>query len=456
MESIETVRACFESGKTRSLSWRKRQLLSLESLITENRDELCEALATDVGKPLSEAWAADLHPALNHIRFLHKNFSSWAKPQKVALPLIGQPARAYTVAEPLGVCLIMSPWNYPVLLTLTPLASALAAGNAAVVKPSEIAPATAKLLSSLAGSYLDSDAVQFCQGGPVMAEELLSHSFDHIFFTGSTRVGRLVAQAAASSLTPVTLELGGKSPAIVDRSANIASAAKRIAWGKFLNAGQSCIAPDHVLVHGDVKQQFVEELQNSVEAFFGDDPESSPDFGRMVSAKHTSRVEAMIKANDSGQVVLGGEVNHTSRYVAPTILVDPEPTSAVMTDEIFGPVLPVLSVPSTTHAISLVRAGPKPLALYLFATEQSVKAAVLNQTSSGSVLINHTMFQFAIPALPFGGVGDSGQGRNHGHKGFENFSNIKSVMHKPSGYELDVIYPPATKTKKSILRRLLR
>lgn len=456
VDAIETVRSCFESGLTRSLDWRKRQLSNLESLITENRDALCEALASDLGKPHLESWGTDLHPALAHTRFLRKNIDSWAKPQKVRLPLLGQPAKAYTVAEPLGVCLIMSPWNYPILVTLTPLASALAAGNTAVVKPSELSPTTSELLGSLATSYLDDEAVQFCQGGSEVAEELLRHRFDHIFFTGSSRVGRIVAQAAAASLTPLTLELGGKSPTYVDRSADISAAAKRIAWGKFLNAGQSCIAPDYVLVHGDVREHFIDELATTVDSFFGNDARTSSDFGRIVSPTHFERLESMITAEDCGDVVVGGSVDCEARYVDPTVLVEPAPTSKVMTDEVFGPILPVLSVPSVSEAVAFIKGKPKPLALYLFATDQSVKASILNQTSSGTVLINHTMFQIAMPDLPFGGVGDSGYGRNHGRRGFETFSNIKSVMHKPSGYELDVIYPPTSKFKKSVLKRLLR
>ena len=456
MNPVSQCRAYFDTGATRSIEWRKKQLSALEDLLVSERDVLCAALATDLGKPEAEAWGTDLYPALAHCRHVRKNLAKWVKPRRVRLPVSAQPGKAYTLAEPLGVCLLLVPWNYPVLLSLTPLATILAAGNAAVLKPSELAPATSKALAASCHQYLDANAVRVVEGGVSETESLLTNRFDHILFTGSARVGRIVSAAAAQTLTPITLELGGKSPALVDGSADLSKAAKRIAWGKFLNAGQSCISPDYVLVDQTVVEQFLTELTSTITSFFGNDPRKSRDLGRIIDVKNVSRLSALLDGTDPEKILIGGTIDEETRYVAPTVVVNPGADSALMSDEIFGPILPVISTHSVEESLEFTSQYSKPLALYLFSNDAATKEHVLKSSTSGTVGINHTMFQLAVPGLPFGGVGESGHGRYHGKIGFDRFSNTKSVVDKPVRPEIGVIYPPLSRIKKRVLHRILR
>jgi aldehyde dehydrogenase (NAD+) len=452
VDAITTARAAFDRGVTRPIAWRERQLDALVRLLEEGEDRLLDALATDVGKPRMEGWATDLGVTGSEIKAMRKHVAKWAKPRRASLPLTAMPGKGRIVPEPLGTVLIIAPWNYPVQLLLEPLAAALAAGNAAVVKPSELAPATSAVLTDLLRTYLD-DAVQVVEGGPEVATELLEQRWDHIFFTGSTKIGRVVAEAAAKHLTPVTLELGGKSPAIVHKTANVEVAGRRIAWGKWLNAGQTCIAPDYVLVDESVKDELIESIRTAVKDFYGDDPKASEDYARIVNGRHFDRLSGLL--DGGGEVAMGGQTDADSRYIAPTVLVDTPADAEILEEEIFGPLLPVLPVTSVAAAIDKVNEGPKPLALYVFADDDDAVDAVLERTSSGGVCVNHTLVHIMPPDLPFGGVGDSGTGRYHGQSGFDTFSNLKSVLRKPTRPDPALLYPPYTDMKEKIVRKAI-
>lgn len=450
---VDRLRATFRSGRTRDLDWRRKQLAALSRMLRHNEDALLRALANDLGKPRFEAWAGDLAAAANEADHLRRHLGRWAKESSARLPLPFQPGRASVRPEPRGVVLVIAPWNYPVYLLATPLAAALAAGNAVVCKPSELAPATSALLTRLARDYLDSDAIAFVEGGAEETTALLEQRFDHILYTGSGAVGRIVAEAAARHLTPTTLELGGKSPAIVDRDANLKQAASRVAFAKWSNAGQTCIAVDHVWVHADVHDAFVDRLVREVRERYGPDPRTSSDFGRIVNRRHTARVAALLEGGGYEQVRLGGTVDLDERYVAPTILTGVGPDAAIMSEEIFGPVLPVLRFEDLSEPIEHVNAGDHPLALYVFGRSDAER--VLNETTSGGACVNDTMLQIFPPGLPFGGVGASGYGAYHGRWGFETFSHQRAVFRRPSFFvEPALTKAPYTALKERIARLL--
>jgi aldehyde dehydrogenase (NAD+) len=400
-----------------------------------------------------DAWTAEIADVRMGLHELKKNLRRYMKPEKVATPLPLQPGKSVIVREPLGVVLVISAWNYPIALAITPLAGALAAGNCAVLKPSEVAPKTSALLAELLPKYLDASAVEVIEGGVPETSELLAQRFDHIFYTGSTNVGRIVMTAAAKHLTPVTLELGGKSPCVIDRDVDLAVAARRVAWGKFYTTGQTCIAPDYVLCHAAVHDAFVAQLVATIREFWGDDPKASPDYGRVVNARHHKRLMGLIPG--SGVLATGGQADEQDRYIAPTVLTDVLPDSKLMGEEIFGPILPVLKVDDMDAAIRFINARPKPLALYLFSSNERSYEAVVSRTSSGGLVHNHTIMHFAVQNLPFGGVGDSGMGAYHGRHSFDTFSHKKAVLKKPTGIDLSLQYPPYTESKKSWLKRLL-
>ena len=348
--------------------------------------------------------------------------------------------------------LVIAPWNYPVQLLLVPVAGAIAAGNTVVMKPSEISAATSALLARLVPQYLDPSAVRLVEGGVPETTELLAQRFDHIFYTGNGTVGRVVMAAAARHLTPVTLELGGKSPVIVDRSANLKVAARRIAWGKWLNAGQTCIAPDYVLVDEQVRVEFLDQLDRAVTTFYGEDPHASPDYGRIVSDRHFDRLSALLAG---GTVATGGRTEPAERYIAPTVLVDVDPTSPLMSEEIFGPLLPVLGVASAHDAVDFVNGRDHPLALYVFAGDRSVVDDVLARTSSGGVTVNGTILHFTNPHLPFGGIGESGMGAYHGESGVRLFQHRKPVLTRGTALDPSLPYPPYSDLKAALFRRIL-
>jgi aldehyde dehydrogenase (NAD+) len=447
-------KAAFQAGITRPLAWRRQQLEALRALLVEREADLLSALHRDLGKSGIEGWMTELRHVSNEIGVMLRHLDRWTRPERVGVRAVLRPGRATIVPEPVGVVLVLAPWNYPVHLLLLPMASALAAGNAVVGKPSEISPATSAALARWVPEYLDRDAVAVVEGDATVATGLLAQPWDHIFYTGNGRTGRLVMEAAARNLTPVTLELGGKSPAIVDRSANVEVAATRIAWGKFLNAGQTCVAPDYVLVDRTVETRFLTALTGAVRTFYGDDPQSSPDYARIVNERHWDRLHRLLEQTRPGQVVIGGYGDRTGRYLAPTVLRDVSWDEPVMREEVFGPLLPVLTVDSTAEAIAAVTAHDKPLALYAFAEDQAVIDRVLAGTSSGGVGVNVTLLQVGVPDLPFGGVGESGMGAYHGKTGFDTFTHRKSVFQRPSRPDPTISYPPYTKLKQRILRKV--
>jgi aldehyde dehydrogenase (NAD+) len=421
-------------------------------MLRDNADEFSAALKQDLGRGPEEAWLYDIGFSITEIELIIKNLKKWTEPRKVSTPLVSLPGSSYRIPQPLGVVLVIAPWNYPIQLLLIPVAGAIAAGNAVVMKPSEVSSATSALLGKLVPQYFDSEAIAIVEGAVPETTQLLAEKFDHIFYTGNGTVGRVVMRAAAENLTPVTLELGGKSPTIVDKSANLAIAGRRIAWAKYVNAGQTCVAPDYVLAHADIADKLVDEIRKSVNDFYGVDPQNSGDFARISSPRHFSRLKAMLT---SGKVAIGGQTDEQQRYIAPTVLVDVTASDPVMQEEIFGPILPMLTVESIDEAISFVNARPHPLALYVFAEDQKVNDKVVSSTTSGGVTVNGTIFHMTGPFLPFGGVGESGMGAYHGRAGVDTFQHLKPVLKRSTRVDAPLAYPPYTKRKFAILKKFI-
>jgi len=451
-KTIAELRQTFASGKTRPYAWRRKQLEQIIALISNEEEALTAALKADLGKSHFEGWAAELNFATNEAKHTIKKLKSWMKPKRVSTPLAFLPAKSKVYREPLGLVLIIGPWNYPAQLVLGPMIGAIAAGNCAIVKPSEVAPETSATMARLIPKYMDTDAVRVIEGGVEETTALLKEPFDHIFFTGAGNIGKIVMRAAADHLTPVTLELGGKSPCIIDKDVDMTPALRRIVWGKFFNAGQTCVAPDYILVEKSREKEVLEGLQSTIKEFFGDNPRESTDFSRIVNHRHFDRLSTLLADTN---VAFGGETDRDEKYISPTLLTNVDKESPVMQEEIFGPILPVLPFSSIDEVTQFINDRPKPLALYLFTKNQGTKDAVLSQTSSGGACINQTMIHLAVPDLPFGGVGASGMGAYHGRASFETFSHRKSVMDKPTGIDLDLNYPPFTEKKIGWIRKLL-
>jgi aldehyde dehydrogenase (NAD+) len=447
------LRTTYASGRTRPLEWRHAQLAGLLRLLRERETDLVEALAEDLGRPAFESWASDLRVVGREIEDLQRNLDQWARPVRRKVPLFLRPGRAEIVREPLGVVLVIAPWNYPVQLLLGPVAAALAAGNAVVAKPSEVAAASSRVLARVLPEYLDGDAFTVVEGGVPETTALLEQRWDHIFFTGSATVGRVVAEAAARHLTPVTLELGGKCPVIVAADANIELAAARIAFSGFLNAGQACVGADHVYVHRSVERGLLDSLRAQIKRRYGDNPRRS-DLCRIINSRHTERLAALLDAQGY-ELVCGGQVNIEERYVAPTVLRNVQSDAAVMREEIFGPILPVIAFDDLSEPIAAINHGDKPLALYLFSTSKQDTDRVLAETSSGAVCINDAISHLLVPSLPFGGVGQSGYGAYHGQWGFETFTHRKAVLRQPPWMpDLPLLNPPYTRIKGVLTRRV--
>ena len=420
--TVEHLRRNFDSGRTRTLDWRRRQLQAIGEMLKRCGDEFVEAMRADITRPELEC-RMELGVCTNETSYALDNLESWMQPEPVGLRPV--PGRQRIVRDPRGVVLIIGPWNCPVELLIVPLVGAVAAGNCAVLKPSELSACCSALVAETIPEYLDPDAVAVVEGGAGETTALLAQRWDYIFYTGGGAVGRIVAEAAAKQLTPVTLELGGKSPCIVDDDVDLDTAARRIAWGKYFNAGQICISPDYVLVKREREQELVAALARVTEEFFGTDPRSSADYGRIVNERHHARIARLMK---DGRPAFGGGAEAADRYIAPTVLQDVPPDSDLMKEEIFGPVLPVLPVDSIEEAIEFVNQRDRPLALYLFTRRQKVEDEVLSRTSSGGVCVNGTMLQAASPEMPFGGTGASGHGAYHGRHSFETFSHRKAVF----------------------------
>lgn len=446
------LRAHFETGATKPLSWRLSQLGALEHFLMEREQDILDALQADLGKPAMEAFGAEIGLPHSELRLARKKLGSWMKPKRVWTSLAAMPGRSYIYREPLGVTLIITPWNYPFQLVVLPLIGAIAAGNCVMIKPSEMAPNVSALLAKWLPRYLDPKAIQVMEGGVPETTALLREKWDHIFYTGNGRVGRIVMEAAAKHLTPVTLELGGKSPCIVDESADLDTTAKRIVHGKFVNAGQTCVAPDYVLVHDRVHDALINRMVSAIREFYGDDPQKSPDFARIIDERHHARLARLLREAD---VVTGGETDLADRYIAPTILKNVQEDASVMQEEIFGPILPVISVPSIDSAIAFVNRRAKPLALYAFARDKGAQDRILANTSAGGTTINHVWLHLSVPELPFGGVGESGMGAYHGRHSFETFSHRRSVLKKPTLADLPILFPPYAAWKLRWLKRLL-
>ena len=447
---VQRARDAFDSGRTRPLSWRRAQLDGMRKLLEDNSEQLLAALASDLGKPAAEGWVTDIGFTIGEIKLLQKNLRKWTRPERVSTPIVALPGSSHRIAEPLGVVAIISPWNYPIQLLLSPAAGAIAAGNSVVLKPSEIAPHTSTVITELIHRYLDPDAVQVIEGGVAETTELLAQKFDHIFYTGNGRIGRVVMEAAAKHLTPVTLELGGKSPTIVDATANLRVAARRIAWGKFLNAGQTCIAPDYLLVDKKVASAFVGELRVAIKEFYGDDPKQSGDYARIVNGHHFNRLASML---ESGSAVIGGETDANTKYIAPTVLSDVNISAPVMQDEIFGPILPMVEIDNVAEAIAFINSKPHPLALYVFSEDDRAIDAVIERTTAGGVTVNGTILHISNPNLPFGGVGESGMGAYHGKSSIDIFQHRKPVLRKSTKVDPSIAYPPYTEKKMKLIRK---
>ncbi|QIB69748.1 aldehyde dehydrogenase [Aminipila butyrica] len=448
-------RRYFDTKATRAVDFRLRQLKALKQGLKKHEEALCEALKNDLGKHSSESYMtevgflyASLSNAINHLK-------KWDRPQRKQTPLFLMPARSYAVREPYGTVLILGAYNYPVQLLLEPLIGAIAAGNTAVLKTSELAAHTAAALRQMIEDTFETDYVTCLEGGPETGDALVHSAFDYIFFTGSESVGRKVLQAAAENLVPVTLELGGKSPVIVDESANLKAAARRIVWGKLLNAGQTCVAPDYVLVHQSVEEKLLEQMKKAVRKYYGKNVEKSRDYGRIIDRRQFQRISKLI-ALEKDSLFFGGGSNPQTLYIEPTILRLAGWDHPVMEEEIFGPVLPVIAYGELEGAISRIQQRPKPLALYLFTRRKKVEKKVIKELSSGGACINDTILHLANHWLPFGGVGRSGMGSYHGQQSFHTFSHEKGVLKKPASLNNTLAYPPFTKGKLWLVKRFLR
>jgi aldehyde dehydrogenase (NAD+) len=448
------LRAHFESGATRPYAARRDALKRLCNSLRKHEEELLAAMHADMRKPRFEAYMSDIGLVYAAIDHALKHLKEWMRPQRVPSPLAIQVAESHVHAEPLGVVLIIAPWNYPVLLLLSPLVGAIAAGNCAVVKPSNETPHTARVVERLLAEALP-EQVRVVQGpGREVGPRLIQpFRFDHIFFTGSPAVGREIMALAAPHLTPVTLELGGKSPAIVDRTAEIRTAAKRIAWSKCFNAGQTCIATDHALVHASVMDEFLDRFARFVKKAYGADPQQSPDYARLVNDRRFEAVSAYLAQGDR---VLGGRTDRSDRYIEPTVLTQVSLDSPVMREEIFGPVLPVIPWKEPEEVLAITRRNPFPLAAYIFSSDRKAQRFFQERIAFGGGCINHCFLQFGPEELPFGGVGFSGMGRYHGRSSFELFSNRKGMVRASTTIDHGIQEPPYASFKERILRRLLR
>jgi acyl-CoA reductase-like NAD-dependent aldehyde dehydrogenase len=447
---IQQQRQFFATGKTKDVAFRLEQLKRLKQAILDNQAAILEAVNADLNKPEFEAYATEIG-VVREIDYAIKHLKSWVKPKKVSTSIEQFPSSACIYPEPLGVVLIISPWNYPFQLMISPLVGAIAAGNCAILKPSELAANTSRIVTQITKKTFDPAYITSIEGGVETSQELLAEKFDHIFFTGGTKIGQIVMEAAAKHLTPVTLELGGKSPCIVDSNVHIEHAAKRIAWGKFINAGQTCIAPDYLLVDRTIKNDLLTSIKQCIQEFYGDDPAKSPDYGRIINQRHFERLASFLS---EGQPYIGGQTNPEERYIAPTVIDGVDWDAPVMEEEIFGPILPVLEYSDLSEAIAKINERPKPLALYVFSKDQQKQERVLRETSSGGVCINDTVMQVGVSELPFGGVGSSGIGSYHGKASFDTFSHQKSVLKRSFLLDLDWRYAPY-QGKLKLIKRII-
>lgn len=453
--TIQDLNHVFATGRTRSVSWRLGQLAALQSMLEDHADTFEAALREDLGKNGFEAWVSEIGLVLDEIKWLRKRAAAWAKPQRVRTPLALWPATSRIEHEPRGTVLIISPWNYPLMLSLSPLAGAVATGNAVVLKPSEISTAVEASLAELIPQYLDPHAVRVVTGGPEAVHKMIEAEPDYVFFTGSSRVGSIIAQACAARHIDYTLELGGQSPVYVHHDVNLNTAATRLVWGKFFNAGQTCVAPNHIYVHQDVARQLREAIVAEIIEQYGPDPATNPDYPRMITPEHAASVAELL-TKSSGTIVHGGTVDADQRYIEPTIVTDVAEQDAVMSRELFGPVLPIISVTGPDDALDRIRQRDEPLACYLFTESAGLKEYFLPRVVAGGIGINVPVMHVASPQLPFGGVGASGTGQYHGKWSLETFTQQRAVLDKSTRFDtIKLVTQPVPAWANWAVRRLL-
>ena len=458
MEDIRTLRekqkAFFETGQTKDPQYRVRQLKTLRKALVAYEDKIIDALMEDFKKPPFETITTEIGVTVEEIDYIVKHLKKWSKPKKVPTPLLHVFSKSYLYPEPYGVSLVLGTWNYPVQLVIAPVVGSMAAGNCTIIKPSFTAAATAGVLHDMIGEYFPPEYLAVVQKTPGVYDQVLSEPFDYIFFTGSIGVGKTIMEAASKNLTPVTLELGGKSPCIVDENINLKITARRILWGKFLNAGQTCIAPDYLLVHKNIKGRLMETLKEELKEFYGPDPSSSPDYCRIVNQRQFDKLVEMM--GETGNTVTGGEYDRESLYFAPTIIENVDWDHPSMKDEIFGPILPVLTYDNLDEAIKMMGNYTRPLALYVFTRSKKTWKKVVREVSFGGGCVNETLSHIVTPHLPFGGVGHSGMGRYHGKASFDTFTNYKGVLRKPWFPDLFLRYPPYKPYRFGLLKKYFR
>ncbi|XP_068647665.1 aldehyde dehydrogenase family 3 member H1-like [Aristolochia californica] len=454
---VRDLRKIYASGKTRDYGWRVSQLRMMEKLVTEREKEILEALRQDLNKPEIESFVHEISLTKSSCQTMLKELKHWMKPEKAKTPLTVYPASAEIVSEPLGVVLIISTWNYPILLSLDPVIGAIAAGNTVVLKPSEVSPATSSFLARILPKYVDSSAIRVVEGSGAETSLLLDQRWDKIIYTGSARIGQIVLSAAAKHLTPVVLELGGKSPTVVDPNTNLEVTVKRIISGKWgCNNGQTCVSPDYIITTKSFAPKLIEEFKHRLETFYGKDPLDSKDLSRVVNSKHYNRLTGLLDEDKvSDKIVHGGQRDESRLQISPTIFLDVPQDSLIMKEEIFGPLLPIITVDDIEESFDLINSRPKPLAAYLFTKDKKLEQRFIGTISAGGMLINDTALHLTLHSLPFGGVGESGMGNYHGKFSFDAFSHKKAVLHRGFAADASARYPPFTPKKKAVLKALL-
>ncbi len=455
MNSIKTIvnnqKLYFSKEKTRDISFRKKQLEKLYKSIKQHENEILIALKSDLNKSAFEAYETEIGMVYEELKFMLKNIKNFSKPRRIKTPLMHFPSKSYQYQDPYGCILIMSPWNYPFQLTLVPLIGAIAAGNCAVVKPSNYAKETSRVILKILSEF-PQEYIAVVEGGRDVNNALLEEKFDYIFFTGSPLVGKLVMEKAAQHLTPMTLELGGKSPCIIDKTAKIDLAAKRVAWGKLLNSGQTCVAPDYIIVHESIKNEFINALKKYIEVFYGKNPEKNPEYPKIINKIHFDRLSELINNSEN---VYGGKTNSETYQIAPAIIDNCQWDSLVMKDEIFGPLLPIISYNDFDEIIKQINSRPKPLALYCFTESKTIENKILKSVLYGGGCINDTVLHLANPYLSFGGVGESGLGKYHGKESFYTFSHTKSVLKRGTSSDINLRYAPY-KDNLKLIKKILK
>ncbi|APF23609.1 aldehyde dehydrogenase [Clostridium butyricum] len=455
MEILNNQKKFFYTNKTKDINFRINSLKNLKKVIKKYENEIIKALNNDLGKHEFESYTTEVGFIYSSIEDFIKNIKKWSRPKKVKTPIFLQPAKSIIINEPYGTVLIIGPFNYPFQLIIEPLIGALAAGNTAVVKPSEMCPNVSMILMKIINEAFDPEYVACVEGAVETSSNLLKSHFDYIFFTGSERSGKIVMENAAKNLIPVTLELGGKSPVIVDKTANIDNVAKRIIWGKTVNNGQTCVAPDYVLVHNDVINEFIKKAKQTIKEFYGEDISNNKDYGRIINENHFNRLKNIID-KEKENIIFGGNYNKKDMFIEPTLIVKNAFTGESMSQEIFGPILPIIGYDNIDEAIKQIKGLSKPLALYLFTEDVKIEKHILNEISSGGVCINDTITHLANSNLPFGGVGSSGMGSYHGEESYSTFSHKRSILKKSSKISFTMLFPPYNKSNLKLVKKFLK